>query len=67
MERKNVDMIALVSFIASIALLIIWLVLDLADRFYYSPLLLATRGYREYLFIAGILLGLASTFLRKRG
>ncbi len=64
-KEKNEKRIAFVSFILSIVLLIVWLTLDLADRFYYSPWIVATRGYREYLFITGILLSLASAFLRK--
>jgi len=66
MRGRNLGRIPLLLFIVSIFFLLVWLFLDLADRFMFSPLIVATRGYREYLFILGVILGLASTFLRKR-
>jgi len=52
-------------FIISVIFLLGWLFLDLADRLTFLPWIAMTRGYREYLFLSGVAIGLLSRLIRK--
>lgn len=53
-------------FLASIAMLILWVILDILDLYLFADWVFYTRGYREYIFYAAIIMNIAALLLRRK-
>ena len=52
--------------VVSLSMLFLWLTLDILDLYTDIDWVTYTRGYREYVFYAGVMLNIAFLLLRKK-